>query len=400
MRFIGTHNKRMERPSCKMTLSAVLAAAVLFIGTLAKADQTETAGPILHDLGRKAQAYATGTVTADPGFAGALISFERILKKDAEDLPAGDARRAATDSLVHRSQTLRGRAANAPTGARAGKFWTGVGVELALIMTAAKNRQDPSAPASNTLTQTVQTKMDEAVALARAKSAALSELGHRMAAGGVFGAGSDAAEPPSVDHASAPPDLPPLGETWPSKRIPADLAGRVRVAAGRNGLDEDFLHALVWAEGGRLGDHPSGSARGPAQITRSAATAECADIGWNAVRSQDTANLNCSARILSNRQREYLGEDPDPLLTASLYNTKMKHWARIADEHKVPAIKVTVAYVTRISRYYCQITGRRLLDPAKHLDKSMLALSKSVDREMEVEIEGEDQIVRPGCSPY
>lgn len=391
----------MGRPSCKAALYAVLAAAILSFGTLAKADQTETAGPILHDLGRKVQAYATGTVTADPGFAGALASFEKILKKDAEDLPAGDSHRTILDSLVHRSQALRGRAANVPTGARAGKFWTEIGVELASIMTAAKITQGPSAPASDTLSQTVQTKMDEAVTLAHAKSAALSELGQRIASGEIFGASSEAAEPPSAGLHSAPTDLPPLGETWPSKRIPADLAGRVRGAAVHYDLDEDFFQAVVWAEGGRLGDHASGKgAHGPAQITKPAATEECPDLGWKAVSSQDAANLDCSARILSRRQSRYLGEDADPLLTASLYNTKMKHWKRIAEEQKIPPFKETVAYVTRISRYYCQITGRRLLDPARHLDNRMIALSKRVDREMENEIIGEKQAVRSDCSPY
>ena len=88
------------------------------------------------------------------------------------------------------------------------------------------------------------------------------------------------------------------------------------------------------------------------------------------------------------------------MLAAAVYNPKMKPWTRIAEEHKVPPFKETVAYVTRISRYYCQITGRRLLDPVKHLDPRMIALSKRVDQEMENEIEGEKQEVRPGCSPY
>jgi hypothetical protein len=246
------------------------------------------------------------------------------------------------------------------------------------------------------LTPDIQARMAKAANHAREKTA---ELTDRMASGETFGAAPVEPPPPPAEPAAKEIEA-PAGETWPSKRIPADLAKRVDDAAERNGLDENFFQALVWAEGGRLGDHATGAARGPAQITRPAATEECPDLGWKAVSSQDSANLNCSARILSNRQREYLGENADPMLAAALYNTKMKHWASIADDRKVPPFKVTVSYVTRISRYYCQITGRRLLDPAKHLDKRMIALSKSVDREMEIEIEGEGQTVRPGCSPY
>jgi hypothetical protein len=246
------------------------------------------------------------------------------------------------------------------------------------------------------MTPDIQARMAKAAAHAREKTA---ELTNHMASGATFAATAVEAAPPAPEPAASETE-PPAGETWPSKRIPADLAKRVEAAAEHNGLDEDFFQAVVWAEGGRLGDHATGAARGPAQITRPAATEECPDLGWKAVSSQDSANLNCSARILSRRQREYLGENADPMLAAALYNTKMKHWTRIAEEHKVPPFKETVAYVTRISRYYCQITGRRLLDPAKHLDRSMVALSKRVDLEMEEEIEGEKQTVRPGCSPY
>lgn len=246
------------------------------------------------------------------------------------------------------------------------------------------------------LTPDIQAKMAKAAARAREKTAGLA---NQMSSGAAFAAPAVEAAPPAAEPRASEIE-PPAGETWPSKRIPADLAVRVDAAADRNGLDEDFFQAVVWAEGGRLGDRATGAARGPAQITRPAATEECPDLGWKAVSSQDSANLNCSARILSNRQREYLGENADPMLAAALYNTKMKHWTRIAEERKVPPFKETVAYVTRISRYYCQITGRRLLDPAKHLDKRMIALSQSVDREMEREIEGEGQDVRPGCSPY
>jgi hypothetical protein len=174
----------------------------------------------------------------------------------------------------------------------------------------------------------------------------------------------------------------------------------VRGTAQGHELDPNFFQALVWAEGGRLGDRTSNIARGPAQITRSAAVAECRDLGWNAVRSQDGANLECGARILDRRSHQWLGEHPDPLIAASLYNTKEKHWKGIAAKNKVPPFAETVSYVTRISRIYCQITGRRLLDPAKQLDSRMIALSKRVDREMDNELASENQLPRPGCSPY
>jgi hypothetical protein len=211
-----------------------------------------------------------------------------------------------------------------------------------------------------------------------------------------------AAEPPPERRkpGSARDELTPVGQTWPSKRIPADLASRVRGAAGKHRLDENFFQALVWAEGGRLGDRTSNIARGPAQITRSAAVAECRDLGWNAVRGQDAANLECGARILDRRSHQFLGANPDPMLAASLYNTKEKHWKGIAAKGKVPPFRETVAYVTRISRIYCQITGRRLLDPAKHLDSRLLAVSKRADREMDDELASEHQTPRPGCSPY
>jgi hypothetical protein len=188
--------------------------------------------------------------------------------------------------------------------------------------------------------------------------------------------------------------------TRPPRRIPAELARDARVAAGRHGLDKHFFQAVVWAEGGRTADGSTGLAQGPAQITRSAAVSDCRDLGWNAVRVQDGANLECGARILSRRPRRYLGRNPDPMLAASLYNTKAKHWSRIARSRKVPPFRETVAYVTRISRYYCQFTGRRLLKPAKHLDESMIALSKRVDRQMAYEFRLERQHPRPGCSPY
>lgn len=54
----------MPIPSCKAALSAALVVAQLSIGAIVRADQSETAGLILHDRSREAQAYATGTVTA------------------------------------------------------------------------------------------------------------------------------------------------------------------------------------------------------------------------------------------------------------------------------------------------------------------------------------------------
>jgi len=186
----------------------------------------------------------------------------------------------------------------------------------------------------------------------------------------------------------------------PAKRVPPALARAARDAARAQGLDEDFFQAVVWAEGGRLGDRSSGIARGPAQITRAAAESDCPEVPWHAVRTRDAANLECGAVILSRRSRRWLGRKPDPMLAASLYNTKSSHWASIAARRKVPPFPETVAYVTRISRYYCQFTGRRLLAPSRHLDAGMLPLSRRVDREMERELLLEGQAPRPGCSPY
>ena len=102
----------------------------------------------------------------------------------------------------------------------------------------------------------------------------------------------------------------------------------------------------------------------------------------------------------STRLGESLDEARDVLRRyAEHYNTQtIKQY--LAGDRKVPPFRETVAYVTRISRYYCQITGSRLLDPAKHLDKRMIAISKRADREMDVEFALENQTPRPGCSPY
>lgn len=560
----------METSPRRAAVRAAVAALLLSAG--AARAQNETLASVVHDLDRKAQAYASGTVTMDPGLAGKLAAFEKALKAGTEALAAGDPRRAIRESLALRSEALRGRAANAPkltaltvpmTASAVEKFWKEVGVELSSMTTAAKVLQASNTPDAPGLALAASASQEaEATALAQAKTAALSELARRMANGGAFAVPEDqdfrapagkavlpplkrgdntprvgqaqeelnllrkasgesaipvdsdygrvtaaavlkfqrqnakeyglkptgrmdadtekalrkeaeesrersadltqrgdenlgvemlqrrlngaggfrfltpdgrygprtqdavrafqrvhhlpmsgqmdeatwnaliAAEPPAERRKAPAAEPGPLGSTWASKRIPADLAARVRVAADKHGLDDDFFQAVVWAEGGRLGDRTSNIARGPAQITRSAAQAECHDLGWNAVRSQDAANLECGARIMSRRGREYLGENADPMLAASLYNTKMKHWKRIAGERKVPPFRETVSYVTRISRYYCQITGRRLLDPAKHLDKRMIAISKRADREMDVEFALENQTPRPDCSPY
>ncbi len=537
----------------------LLAALLMSSAALVRAQTPETLKSVSDELGLKAKAYATGTVTMDPGLTGKLLSFEKAVKDASASLPAGDTRREISASLLVRSQAVRGWAANAPkptemktpmTTTGLEKEWKAIGAELASMIEAAKALQDAGHSATKLAEVARRSKEAETVALAQAKSAAAGELARRILSG-LAGPTDDASVPAGAPRVVAAqselnvlrkasgqraiavdddygrvtaaavlrfqrahakeyglkptgkldaqtenalraeasdarkrslqftlpgdenlgvetlqrrlnaaggyrflePDgiygprttdgvrafqrvhklkqtgemdadtwdaliaaeptparagrpvrvadtLTPLGQTWPSKRVPAELSSAVRTAADKHGLDENFFEALVWAEGGRLGDRTSNIARGPAQITRSAAVAECRDLGWNAVRGQDAANLECGARILDRRSREWLGAHPDPLVAASLYNTKEKHWKGIAAKNKVPPFKETVAYVTRISRIYCQITGRRLLDPAKHLDNRLLGVSKRADREMDEELALEHQTPRPGCSPY
>lgn len=564
-----------QRPALRLLLAAALLAAA----APSRADGTAPLGPVMDDLGRKAKAYATGTVTMDPGLVAKLSAFEKALRESTASVPPEDPRRMIADSVLLRSQLLRGRADNAPkptemkpptTAAGIEKYWKDMGVELSSVLDAAKALQAPAAtgPAPDIAGVARQTKEAEALALAEARTGAMMELAKRMAAGQTApmddsdfrfpgtqpaplptlqrGAseprvgqaqtdlnllrkktGSDvipvdddygritaaavlrfqrayakaydlkptgkldaatetalrteaadsrkrslqftlpgdenlgvetlqrrlnaaagyrfldpdgrygprttdavrafqrthklkqtgemnvetwdaliAADSPAARAGRAnrePASLTPLGQTWAGKRIPADLAARVRAAADDRSLDPNLFQALVWAEGGRLGDRTSTIARGPSQITKPAADAECPDLGWKAVRGDDEANLKCGARILDRRSHQWLGDNPDPLVAASLYNTKEKHWKGIAAKNKVPPFRETVSYVTRISRIYCQITGVRLLEPQRHfghVSAKLLALSKKVDREMDSELASEGQSPRPGCSPY
>ncbi|MDX6771132.1 MAG: peptidoglycan-binding protein [Elusimicrobiota bacterium] len=190
----------------------------------------------------------------------------------------------------------------------------------------------------------------------------------------------------------------PAPETWDSRRMPADVAALVAAAEAEFGIRRFLFRSIVWAEGGVLGN--SSRARGPAQVTWSAWNAQCKDLGaWERVSVRGAPNVRCGARIYASRGA-MIGPDYDPLIAASLYNTKQKHWAGIIRANKVPNFPETTAYVTRISRIYCEVTGVRLLDPHRHLDPSKMNHARSVDREMDVELALEGRAPRPGCSPF
>ncbi len=190
----------------------------------------------------------------------------------------------------------------------------------------------------------------------------------------------------------------PPPETWDSRRMPADVAALIVAAEDEFRIARHVYRSIVWAEGGVLGN--SSLARGPAQVTYSAYNAQCRDLGtWEIVSVSGAPNIRCGARIYASRGA-MIGTNYDPLIAASLYNTRARNWDAIIRENKVPNFRETTAYVTRISRIYCQVTGVRLLDPHRHLHPGRLNLAKSVDRDMDVELALEGRAPRPGCSPF
>lgn len=192
----------------------------------------------------------------------------------------------------------------------------------------------------------------------------------------------------------------PVPDLYTSPRMPADVSALIAEAEKEFGITPNLFRALVWAEGGALGN--SAVARGPAQITESGSWG-CRQLGykWRQIRDEKKPNIRCGAYIFANRPIEYgVASDASPFIAASLYNTVAKHWPRIVRENKVPPFVETTSYVTRISRMYCQYTGVRLLVPNRDLHQRMLPLSKRVDRDMVEEFALEGREPRPGCSPY
>ena len=192
----------------------------------------------------------------------------------------------------------------------------------------------------------------------------------------------------------------PVPDLYTSPRMPADISALITDAEKEFGITPHLFRALVWAEGGALGN--SAVARGPAQITESGSWG-CRQLGykWRQIRDEKKPNIRCGAYIFANRPVEYgVGPEASPFIAASLYNTVAKHWPRIVRENKVPPFVETTSYVTRISRMYCQYTGVRLLMPNRDLHQRLLPLSKRVDRDMVTELALEGREPRPGCSPY
>lgn len=198
--------------------------------------------------------------------------------------------------------------------------------------------------------------------------------------------------------ALAPPG--PVPDLHTSRRMPPDIAALIADAEREFGIAPHVFRALVWAEGGAIGN--SSVARGPAQITQSGSW-DCRQLGykWRQIRDEKRPNIRCGAYIFAHRPRDQgLPEGASPLVAASLYNTVARHWPRIVRDNKVPPFAETTSYVTRISRMYCQYTGVRLLDPHRDLYPRMMNLSKRVDRDMVDELALEGRQARPGCSPY
>lgn len=214
--------------------------------------------------------------------------------------------------------------------------------------------------------------------------------------------------PPRRSRPRRPHPVGGLEEFRPSGRMPQDLAATVYHESRRNGVDPFFYMAMVWAEGGAEAERlererasrgrPQREARGAAQVTSSAVRADCADLGWQRVITDRQANVACGSRIF--RRRLELAGNNDHIVAAAMYNTKAKHWDRIQRQRRVPGFVETTRYVVRIARMYCQNTGRRILDPQRHLSSEMLGVARHTDRVMDSEIATDGQQPRAGCSVF
>jgi peptidoglycan hydrolase-like protein with peptidoglycan-binding domain len=200
----------------------------------------------------------------------------------------------------------------------------------------------------------------------------------------------------------------PTPEVWDSPRWRESVRSLAESSSRRYNLDYHFFLSIIWAEGGAIARlHRGGVAHGPAQITSSAATGSCLDLA-RAFPARDRVshilndydlNILCGAKILRGHLDD-VGPGGSPLVAVSLYNTKARHWREIIRSNKVPAYRETSAYVAKISRIYCQITGQRLLDPNRDLYPRGLEYARVADRRMDDELILEGRETRPDCSPF
>lgn len=205
----------------------------------------------------------------------------------------------------------------------------------------------------------------------------------------------------------------PAGPTdlYTSRRMPANVSGWIAQAEQRYGIEPHVYRAVVWAEGGALlpaGRGNGAGAYGPAQITQSGA-GPCIGrrfngqrVTWDLVKRNWAVNVDCGAFLFKDRWNlPGMPDDAGPLIIASTYNTRARNWASIIRNQKVPQIRETTYYVTRISRIHCQWTGRQLLVPNRDLHPNATRQWRwalDADRDMVNEIEDEGREARPGCA--
>jgi peptidoglycan hydrolase-like protein with peptidoglycan-binding domain len=223
-----------------------------------------------------------------------------------------------------------------------------------------------------------------------------------------------AARPASVPRSPASALLPAPAEgvtLYATPRMPAAVSRYVAEGEARYGIEANVYRAVVWAEGGSLlpvGRGNGVGAYGPSQITQSGA-GPCigrqfggSRVTWQRIKTDWAVNVDCGAYLFKQRWNlAGMPADAHPLIIASTYNTRARNWDGIIRTQKVPQIRETTQYVTRISRIFCQWTGRQLLVPNRHLHVNATrqwAWALDADRDMVDEIEDEGRAVRPGCA--
>ncbi len=179
------------------------------------------------------------------------------------------------------------------------------------------------------------------------------------------------------------------GETHPNpdhladlgniRKVPASAVPVIQWAAEHIGhIDPELYQGLIWAEGGALAGTSSARAKGYAQITQSGSES-CRGFSWRERSTNVDVNIACGAFTFAERQEALRAKGvDDPVLTLAMYNTRPINsktgeptWDLIAQRRRVPNFEETVLYVSRISRYKCELSGQRILDLQRHISPSM-----------------------------